>query len=122
VLFAIVFLWTPPHFWALALGKADDYRTAGVPMLPVVRGDQETRRQIFEYSLVLSAATLLLYIPFHVLGVIYLVSAVLLDGVFVSFAWAVLKKRHRAEGALFGYSILYLGLLFAAMVVDRLAS
>ncbi len=122
VLFAIVFLWTPPHFWALALEKADDYRTAGVPMLPVVRGDQETRRQIFEYSLVLSAATLLLYVPFHALGVIYLVSAALLDGFFVSLAWAVLKKRHRAEGALFGYSILYLGLLFAAMVVDRLAS
>jgi protoheme IX farnesyltransferase len=121
VLFAIVFLWTPPHFWALALGKTEDYRTARIPMLPVVRGERETRRQIFAYSLVLSATTLLLYAPFHTLGLIYLVSAALLDGLFVALAWAVLKQRGRAEPALFGYSIVYLGLLFAAMVVDRLA-
>ncbi len=120
VLFAIVFLWTPPHFWALALGKADDYRAAGIPMLPVVRGERETRRQIVAYSLVLSAVTLLLYVPFHTLGPLYLASAVLLDTLFVSLAWAVLRKRPRAEATLFGYSILYLGLLFAAMMVDRL--
>ncbi|HEX4835324.1 MAG TPA: heme o synthase, partial [bacterium] len=119
-LFAIVFLWTPPHFWALALGKADDYRAARVPMLPVVRGDQETRRQIFIYALALTAATLLLYAPLHALGIVYLAAAVLLDGLFVFLAWAVLVKRSpRAEMALFGYSILYLALLFGAMVVDR---
>jgi len=120
-LFAIVFLWTPPHFWALALGKADDYRAAGVPMLPVVRGEAETRRQIFIYSLVLAAATLALYVPLHALGPVYAVAAVALDAVFVGLAWAVLVvRRPGLEMALFGYSILYLGLLFTAMVVDRL--
>ena len=120
-LFAIVFLWTPPHFWALALGKADDYRAAGIPMLPVVRGDAVTRRQIFIYSLVLSAATLALYAPLHALGPVYAFSAVALDAVFVGLAWAVLiVRRSGLEMALFGYSILYLGLLFTAMVIDRL--
>jgi heme o synthase len=121
VLFGIVFLWTPPHFWALALGKTEDYRVAGVPMLPVVRGDQVTRRQIFLYSILLSAATLLLVFPLHTLGSIYLCAALLLDGVFVALALAVLRRRDRAESALFGYSILYLALLFGAMVADRLA-
>jgi heme o synthase len=121
LLFAIVFLWTPPHFWALALGKADDYRAAGVPMLPVVKGEAETRRQIFVYSLVLAAATLALYAPFHTLGPVYAVAAAALDAVFVGLAWAVLtRRRPKLEMALFGYSILYLGLLFTAMVVDRL--
>ncbi len=120
VLFAIVFLWTPPHFWALALGKVDDYRAAGIPMLPVVRGERETRWQIFAYALVLSAVTLLLYAPLHVLGTAYLASAALLDAVFVLLAWGVLRgRRPNIEMALFGYSILYLALLFAAMVVDR---
>ena len=121
VLFAIVFLWTPPHFWALALGKADDYRAAGVPMLPVVRGERETRRQIFLYSLVLTAATLALYVPLHALGPIYAAAAAVLDAVFVALAWAVLAgRRPGLEMALFGYSILYLGLLFTAMVIDKL--
>ncbi|HLW48362.1 MAG TPA: heme o synthase [bacterium] len=121
MLFAIVFLWTPPHFWALALGKADDYRAAGVPMLPVVRGEGETRRQIFLYSLVLTAATLALYVPLHTLGPVYAVAAAALDAVFVGLAWAVLTvRRPGLEMALFGYSILYLGLLFTAMVIDRL--
>jgi protoheme IX farnesyltransferase len=121
LLFAIVFLWTPPHFWALALGKAEDYRAAGVPMLPVVRGEAETRRQILAYAVVLSAATLALYIPLHTLGAVYAAAAAVLDAVFVGLAWAVLTRRRPGlEMALFGYSILYLGLLFTAMVVDRL--
>jgi protoheme IX farnesyltransferase len=121
LLFAIVFLWTPPHFWALALAKADDYRAAGVPMLPVVRGDAATRRQIFLYSLVLSGATLALYVPLHALGAVYALAAAALDAVFVGLAWAVLRARRPGlEMALFGYSILYLGLVFTAMVVDRL--
>ncbi len=120
-LFAIVFLWTPPHFWALALAKADDYRAARVPMLPVVKGEQETRRQILWYSLALSAATLVLYAPLHALGAIYLAAAVILDGVFVLMAWAVFAGRgQRAEMTLFGYSLLYLALLFGSMVADRL--
>jgi len=121
VLFAIIFLWTPPHFWALALGKSDEYRAAGIPMLPVVRGDRETRREIFAYSLALAAVTLLLYAPLHVLGSPYLLAALLLGGVFVVLAWRVLTRRGpHAESVLFGYSILYLALLFVSMVVDRL--
>ena len=121
VLFAIVFFWTPPHFWALALGKTEDYRAAGVPMLPVVRGPAETRRQILLYSLVLAATTLLLYVPFHTSGQLYLAAALLLNGVFVALAVAVARGGTPwAAPALFGYSILYLGLLFGAMVVDRL--
>ncbi|HKX17970.1 MAG TPA: protoheme IX farnesyltransferase, partial [bacterium] len=85
------------------------------------RGDAETRRQIFIYSLVLSAATLALYAPLHALGAVYALSAVALDTVFVGLAWAVLVlRRPGLEMALFGYSILYLGLLFTAMVIDRL--
>lgn len=123
LLFAIVFLWTPPHFWALALAKADDYRAAGVPMLPVVRGEQETRRQIFAYSLALTAATLALYAPLHTLGRVYVGLATVLDLAFAGLAWAVLRTRRReVEMALFGYSVLYLALLFGAMVVDRLLS
>jgi protoheme IX farnesyltransferase len=119
-LFAVVFLWTPPHFWALALSKADDYRAAGVPMLPVVRGEGTTRRQILGYSLMLAATTLFLVWPLHALGSIYLVCAAVLDAAFILLAWAVLQKRPHAEAALFGYSLVYLALLFAAMVVDRL--
>jgi protoheme IX farnesyltransferase len=121
VLFAIVFLWTPPHFWALALGKTDDYRAAGIPMLPVVRGAGETRRQILIYSVVLAATTLLLYYPLHTLGGVYLAAAGVLNGLFVALAVAVaLGRTPWAPAALFGYSIVYLALLFCAMVVDRL--
>jgi len=120
-LFAIVFLWTPPHFWALALAKTDEYRAARVPMLPVVRGKEETRRQIFLYSLALSAASLVLYVPLRTLGPLYFVSALVLDAIFVLLAWAVRRNRGpRAEMGLFGYSLLYLTLLFSAMVIDRL--
>jgi len=120
-LFVIVFLWTPPHFWALALTKVDDYRTAGVPMLPVSRGDRVTRRHIFIYALLLSAATMTLFVPLHALGVVYLVAAATLDSLFVYLAWTVLKKPSLlAAGMLFGYSIAYLTLLFIAMVADRL--
>lgn len=121
VLFAIVFLWTPPHFWALALGKKEDYRAAGIPMLPVVRGDAVTRRQILVYSALLTATTLAMFYPLHVLGGLYFVAAVLLDAVFVALSVAVaIDRSPRAGPALFGYSILYLALLFGAMVADRL--
>ena len=121
VLFAIVFLWTPPHFWALALGKTDDYRAAGIPMLPVVRGAGETRRQILIYSVVLAATTLLLYYPLQTLGGVYLAAAGGLNGLFVALAIAVAWGRAPwAPAALFGYSIVYLALLFGAMVIDRI--
>lgn len=121
VLFAIVFFWTPPHFWALALGKTEDYRAAGIPMLPVVRGAGETRRQILLYSIILAATTFLLYVPLHTLGSIYLNGALVLNGLFVGLAVVVARGRTAwAPPALFGYSILYLALLFTAMVVDRL--
>jgi protoheme IX farnesyltransferase len=120
VLFGIVFLWTPPHFWALALSKADDYRAAGVPMLPVVRGERETRRQILGYAVALVAVTLLLVYPLHALGPVYLGAALALDAVWVALAWTALRRRPHAEMALFGYSLVYLALLFIAMVVDRI--
>ncbi len=121
ILFAIVFFWTPPHFWALALGKTDDYRAAGIPMLPVVRGAGETRRQILVYSIVLAATTLVLYYPLHTLGGVYLAAAVILNGAFVALAAVVARGRTPwAPPALFGYSIVYLALLFGAMVADRL--
>src|SRR5438093_7009909 len=82
ILFAIVFVWTPPHFWALATRFSSDYAAAGVPMLPVVKGDEETRRQIFLYSLVLFGVTLLL-VPVASMGPIYLLTAVGLGGSFV---------------------------------------
>ena len=122
VLFAIVFVWTPPHFWALAMQYTGDYRAAGVPMLPVVRGHDETIRQIVLYSLVLFVTTLVL-MPVAHMGAIYLAAAVGLGGVFV---YRALKLWRRAEPALalglFKYSIAYLALLFGAVALDRLVT
>jgi len=118
ILFAIVFVWTPPHFWALAMRYTGDYAAAGVPMMPVVRGEDETRRQIFLYALVLFGVTLLLW-PVGHMGPIYLVTAILLGGVFVYRALVLWRdpSPERAWG-LFGYSIVYLAALFAAVAVD----
>ncbi|MGZ8631857.1 MAG: heme o synthase [Actinomycetota bacterium] len=118
ILFAIVFVWTPPHFWALALRFSGDYAAAGVPMLPVVKGDDETRRQIFLYSLVLFGTTLLLA-PTAGLGPIYLTTAVVLGGVFVYRA-LVLWRSASADRSwrLFTYSIVYLAALFGAVALD----
>ena len=123
ILFAIVFVWTPPHFWALALRFHGDYAAAGVPMLPVVKGDDETRRQIFLYSLVLFGTTLLLA-PVAGMGPIYTVTAVVLGGVFVYRA-LVLWRRAETDDAssdrswrLFMYSIVYLAALFGAVALD----
>src|SRR6266550_3833007 len=120
MLFAIVFLWTPPHFWALAMRVRDDYAAAGVPMLPVVRGEDETRRQIFLYSLVLFGATLLL-VPVASMGPIYLGTAVVLGGSFVYRALHLWRDPSDARAwALFKFSVLYLGALFAAVAIDAL--
>ncbi|GBC87070.1 Protoheme IX farnesyltransferase [bacterium HR12] len=120
VLFAIVFVWTPPHFWALAMRYARDYAAAGVPMLPVVRGEAETRRQILRYSLALFATTLLL-VPIAGMGAVYTATAVVLGGAFVWRALRLWRSGEPAESLrLYRYSILYLGLLFAAVGVDAL--
>jgi protoheme IX farnesyltransferase len=119
-LFLIVFFWTPPHFWALALLIRRDYEAARIPMLPVVRGERETTRQIVLYALVLVGITL---VPFlwGPLGLIYLVSALALGGAFV---WLALQLRRqttpRRAALLFHYSLLYLALLFVAMALDPL--
>jgi protoheme IX farnesyltransferase len=118
VLFAIVFAWTPPHFWALSLRYSDDYAAAGVPMLPAVRGEVETRRQILVYSLALFATTLVL-VPLASMGLVYTMSAVVLGGVFVYRALRLWRTASPALAmGLFKYSIVYLALLFAAVAVD----
>lgn len=122
VLFAIVFIWTPPHFWALALMIQDDYAKVGVPMLPVVAGETVTARQIFFYTLALLPVTLLLVYPVQVSGVLYGGIALVLWGLFIRKAWLVLQSptdRQRAR-SLFLYSILYMMLLSAGMVIDSL--
>ena len=117
-LFAIVFFWTPPHFWALSLLMKDEYARVGVPMLPVVRGEAETRRQILLYSVLLYAVTQL---PFSAggFGLIYLVSSLLLNGVFIWRAVQLYRSPDRkAALRLYLFSLLYLALLFGAMVLD----
>jgi protoheme IX farnesyltransferase len=121
VLFAVIFVWTPPHFWALALRYRGDYEAAGVPMLPVVRGEAETARQILLYSLVLVAVSLLL-LPAAGMGILYLAAAIGLGSGFI--AWAIRVRRSQGIGApaigLFRYSTTYLTLLFAAVAADAL--
>jgi heme o synthase len=120
LLFMIVFYWTPPHFWALALVKQKDYTRAGVPMLPVVAGESETRWQILVYSAMMVAISLVLT-PLGAMGVIYLVLATLLGAIFLRSAWVVWRRGDQAAiWGLYTYSLLYLALLFAAMVADRL--
>jgi protoheme IX farnesyltransferase len=119
VLFGIVFYWTPPHFWALALRYRGDYAAAGVPMLPVVRGEAETARQIVLYTLALVGVSLLL-LPAAGMGWIYLVAALVLGALFVW--WAIRLRADADDGRaairLFRYSISYLTLLFAAIAFD----
>jgi protoheme IX farnesyltransferase len=115
-LFLIVFLWTPPHFWALALLIKDAYANAGVPMLPVVKGDAETTKQIVRYSLVMVAFTLAVGIW---LGPVYAAAAVVLGGVFLVLAWRLRRTpTRRNAGLLFHYSLLYLALLFVAAAAN----
>ncbi|MEM8770193.1 MAG: heme o synthase [Pseudomonadota bacterium] len=121
VLFAIIFLWTPPHFWALALFKEGDYAKAGIPMMPNVRGAAETKRQIFIYSVLLALIGLA---PFFIgmAGPLYLASAAGLGGYFVYGAWRLLRADASDLGPakrLFGFSIFYLFALFAALPIER---
>ena len=124
VMFAIIFYWTPPHFWALSLRYTDDYAAASVPMLPVVRGAQATARHIVLYAFVLVGVSLLLY-PLGSMGPIYLVSAVALGALFIRRALTLQRAlQHGADPVesmrLFRFSIAYLSLLFVAMAADRL--
>jgi heme o synthase len=117
-LFAIVFYWTPPHFWALSLLMRDEYAKVGVPMMPVARGERETRRQIVLYTVLLYAVSQL---PFCVgfFGGIYLVASVALGGAFIAGSLILYRRADRRSALrLYLFSLLYLALLFAAMVVD----
>ena len=118
VLFAVVFLWTPPHFWALALLIKRDYAAAGVPMLPVVRGEDETARQIVLYTAALVAFTLAPAL-WGMFGLVYLVAAAALGSGFLWLAWRLRRDRTPTRArVLFHYSLAYLALLFVAMAVD----
>ena len=115
----IIFLWTPPHFWALALYRAEDYRRSGLPMLPVTHGAEFTRLHVLLYTLVLFAATLLPFI-FGMSGWLYLAAAVVLGGLFIVYAWALWRSYSDALARrTFRFSILYLSLLFAALLMDH---
>jgi protoheme IX farnesyltransferase len=117
-LFAIVFFWTPPHFWALSLLMKDEYAKVGVPMLPVVRGEQETRRQIVLYTVLLYAVTQL---PFCAggLGALYLVASLVLGGAFIALAVLLQRRADRRSALrLYLFSLAYLALLFSALVAD----
>ena len=117
-MFAIIFLWTPPHFWALAILAKREYANAGIPMLPVVRGERETARQIVVYSVGLVAVTLLPW-AWGSAGLVYLASALALGAVFLWLAERLRREigPHRAA-LLFHYSLLYLALLFVALALD----
>jgi heme o synthase len=119
-LFLIIFYWTPPHFWALALLKQKDYGRAGVPMAPLVWGERETKRQMLWYTLILIPLTLLPY-AFGVLGLIYLICAAALGGLLLFDVIRVMQTDtfNKPAWRLYKFSLLYLALIFAAMVVDR---
>jgi protoheme IX farnesyltransferase len=118
-LFAIIFYWTPPHFWALSLLIQKDYEKASIPMLPVVMGERETRKQIFLYSLLLLAVTMILF-AMQAMGMFYLVCALVLGGILVYMAARLLRDATKKWArTLFWYSNCYLALIFAVMVLDR---
>jgi protoheme IX farnesyltransferase len=117
-LFAIVFMWTPPHFWALAIVRKKDYARAGVPMLPVVRGEKETRWQILIYTLELVAVTLLMPV-FKFTGTIYLVSSVVLGLWLIHTAWQVWRvEGNKIAWKMYRYSSMYLAFIFLALMLD----
>ncbi len=120
LLFSIIFYWTPPHFWALALLRRTEYARAGIPMLPVVRGEAETKWQILLYTLLMIAITLL-PTPLRLAGPLYLVSALVLGAIFLRDAYRLFREPGTTTAwKLYKYSLLYLALLFAALVVDHM--
>ncbi|MGL5447065.1 MAG: UbiA family prenyltransferase, partial [Rhabdaerophilum sp.] len=123
VLFLIIFLWTPPHFWALALVKNEDYTRAGVPMLPVVAGDRATRNQILLYTIILTPVGLSPF-WFGFGGILYLASAVIGSGFMLWWAWDIFAKRDEATDRkacwrMFGGSIAFLFALFASLLIEQ---
>ena len=119
ILFLIIFLWTPPHFWALALYRVEDYRKAGLPMLPVTHGNEFTRLQIFLYTLVLFAACLMPFV-FGMSGYLYLAAAVVLSIGFTGYGWMLWRNYSDALARkTFRFSLIHLSALFAAMLVDH---
>jgi protoheme IX farnesyltransferase len=119
MLFLIIFLWTPPHFWALALYRVEDYRKSGLPMLPITHGAEFTRLQVVLYTLVLFAATLLPFIH-GMSGWIYLLCALALGVVFIAYAVALWRDySDLLARRTFRYSIWYLSLLFSALLIDH---
>ncbi|HEY9084988.1 MAG TPA: heme o synthase [Candidatus Tyrphobacter sp.] len=119
-LFALIFLWTPPHFWSLSLVIETDYAKAKIPMLPNVSGKERTRREIVYYAILLVGASLALY-ALHVMGALYLAGAVVLGGIFLLDAIRTWRDSSTASArVLFRYSLLYLALMCAVMVVDRI--
>jgi protoheme IX farnesyltransferase len=119
LLVLIIFVWTPPHFWALAMYRRDDYAKSGLPMLPVTHGPELTRFHIWLYTIALFATTMLPY-AVHMSGLIYLVSAIILGSIFLGYAWRI--YRHYDDilaRKTFTFSIIYLSLLFAALLLDH---
>ncbi len=122
LLFLIIFFWTPPHFWALSLYRTEDYARAGIPMLPVVAGDRETRRQILIYTLILAPLGVAPWL-FGYAGPLYGLAALAAGGVMIALALRVRVERrgHAASKQMFAFSILYLFLLFAMLLADRMS-
>jgi protoheme IX farnesyltransferase len=119
ILFLIIFLWTPPHFWALALYRVEDYRKSGLPMLPVTHGNEFTRLQVLLYTLVLFAACLLPFV-FQMSGKLYLVAAVVLSIIFCWYGWKLWRTYSDALARkTFRFSLIHLSLLFAALLLDH---
>ena len=119
LLVLLIFIWTPPHFWALAINKKDEYAKAGIPMMPVVKGIEYTKLQIVLYSILLMVVSLLLFATGY-FGYLYLIGAAILGGIFIQKSWK-LKQSSGADNSmsLFLYSIVYLTLIFLLMIVDR---
>ena len=119
LLFLIIFIWTPPHFWALAIARRDEYARAGIPMLPVTHGIEYTRLQVLLYTLLLTAVTLMPYVT-GMSGLLYLVAALVLDAVFIYYALALkITAREGLPMRIFKFSVTYLMWLFAALLVDH---
>jgi protoheme IX farnesyltransferase len=119
LLFLIIFAWTPPHFWALALYRKNEYAKAGIPMLPVTHGDRFTRLHVLLYTVILIAASVLPFVT-RMSGLIYLVSALTLGAIFLWYAIKIyVDYSDMLARKTFRYSILYLSLLFAALLIDH---